>query len=133
MDYIESIVSNGCVLAYIVRREMEPDKTTFFTPEDASFQTGFIVYPANSEIGRHIHKPVYRELNRTSEVLVVRKGRCEVDIFTQDKQLVAMRELRMGDVLVLLEGGHGFRILEDTILFEVKQGPYTGLDEKERF
>jgi hypothetical protein len=133
MDSIERIVSNDRVLAYIVRREMETGKTTFFTPEDASFQTGFVVYPANSEIARHIHKPVRRELNRTSEVLMVRKGRCEVDFFTQDKQIVATRELRMGDVLVLLEGGHGFRILDDTILLEIKQGPYTGLDEKERF
>jgi hypothetical protein len=24
-------------------------------------------------------------------------------------------------------------MLEDTVLFEIKQGPYTGLDEKERF
>ncbi len=38
-----------------------------------------------------------------------------------------------GDILVLVSGGHGFRMLEDTVLMEVKQGPYTGLKEKERF
>jgi hypothetical protein len=133
MEPIERIVANDRVLAYIIRAELEPSKTAFLTPESFSFQAGFIVYPAQSEIPRHVHKPVRRELDRTSEVLLVKKGRCEVDFFTEHKQLVATRELRKGDVLLLLEGGHGFRLLEDTVFLEIKQGPYTGLDEKERF
>lgn len=133
MEAVERIVSNDRILAYIIRRELEPSKTTFVTPESLSFQAGFIVYPAQSEIARHVHKPVHRELNRTSEVLLLKKGRCEVDLFTEQKQLVATRELRAGDVLLLLEGGHGFRVLEDAVFLEIKQGPYTGLDEKERF
>jgi len=133
MQPVERIVAKDLVLAYIIRRELEPEQTTFITPTTLSFQAGFIVYPANSEIARHVHKPIHRELNGTSEVLLVKKGRCEVDFFTQDKELVATRELRTGDVLLLVAGGHGFRIIEDTILLEVKQGPYTGLDEKERF
>ena len=47
--------------------------------------------------------------------------------------LVATRELLPGDIMLMVGGGHGFRMLEDTVLLEVKQGPYTGLDEKERF
>jgi hypothetical protein len=39
----------------------------------------------------------------------------------------------VGDVVVLLDGGHGFRMLEDTVLLEIKQGPYSGLGEKEQF
>jgi hypothetical protein len=49
------------------------------------------------------------------------------------KETVATRELREGDILLLVDGGHGFRMLEDTVFVEIKQGPYTGLDEKERF
>jgi len=41
--------------------------------------------------------------------------------------------LETGDIVMLVNGGHGFSLLEDTILFEIKQGPYTGLVEKERF
>jgi hypothetical protein len=41
--------------------------------------------------------------------------------------------VREGDVLLLVKGGHGFRMLEETVFVEIKQGPYTGLDEKERF
>jgi hypothetical protein len=64
---------------------------------------------------------------------VVKKGRCEVDIYNLLKEPVATRELREGDILLLVSGGHGFRIMEDTVFLEIKQGPYTGLDEKERF
>src|SRR5437016_57622 len=109
MNDIEKITADDRVLAYIIRREIEPAKTMFITPEASNFQAGFIVYPANSEIPRHVHKPIHRGLNGTSEVLLVKKGRCEVDFFTDDKQLVATSELRMGDVLVLVAGGHGFR------------------------
>jgi hypothetical protein len=47
--------------------------------------------------------------------------------------LVASRELRSGDITLMVGGGHGFRMQEDTVFLEVKQGPYTGIDEKECF
>lgn len=69
----------------------------------------------------------------TSEVLVVRHGRCEVDFYADDLSLVATRELSAGDVMLMVGGGHGFRMLEDTVFLELKQGPYLGVDEKELF
>jgi mannose-6-phosphate isomerase-like protein (cupin superfamily) len=130
---IEQITWKGKPLAYIIRAETNPKETSFLTPSDLNFQMGFVVYPAGGEITRHIHLPLERHVVGTAEVLVVKKGRCEVDIYGDDEGLVACRELRAGDVLLLLGGGHGFRMLEDTVFFEIKQGPYTGLDEKERF
>jgi len=38
-----------------------------------------------------------------------------------------------GDVVLMVGGGHGFRMLEDTLFLEVKQGPYLDREEKERF
>lgn len=66
-------------------------------------------------------------------MLVVRKGICEVDIYNEDRHLVATRKLQTGDVLLMVNGGHGFRMLGDTIFLEIKQGPYLDVDEKERF
>ena len=120
-------------VAYIIRGEMLPDTTTFVTPSHLAQQVGFVSYPAGGVIARHRHRPIERKLTGTSEVLVVRKGWCEVDLFDDLGRKAATRELKTGDVLVLVSGGHGFRMLEDTVLLEVKQGPYTGLDEKEHF
>lgn len=69
----------------------------------------------------------------TSEVLVVKAGHCLIDIYNDDRELVATRELHPGDIMLMVGGGHGFRMIEDTVFLEIKQGPYTGLDEKERF
>jgi len=133
MEHVEHIAWNGSALAYIIRSEIDPKVTTFMTPGDFKQQVGFIVYSAGSEIPRHVHRHVERQLHDTSEVLVVRRGRCEVDIYNDERVLVAVRKLQMGDILILVAGGHGFRMLEDTVLLEVKQGPYTGVEERERF
>src|SRR5262249_23129277 len=96
-------------------------------------QVGYIVYPAESEIQRHLHRPLERRIVGTSEVIIMRRGSCHLDVYNNERELVASRKLRRGDIVLLVGGGHGFRLQENTVLLEVKQGPYTGIDEKERF
>jgi quercetin dioxygenase-like cupin family protein len=129
----ERIPAEGPLLALLLAGRDDPAETTFPTPDELNLQVGFVVYPAGGEIQRHDHRPLERQLVGTPEVLVVRSGRCEIDLYDHDRQYVATRELGAGDVILIAGGGHGFRMLEDTVLLEVKQGPYTGLDEKERF
>jgi hypothetical protein len=133
MEHVEQITWNGKPLAYIIRAEMSPQKTTFLTPPEFKQQVGFVVYPAGGEIHPHVHRPLERHLVGTSEVLIVRRGRCEIDIYNNERELVATRQLHPGDIMLMVDGGHGFRMIEDTVFLEVKQGPYTGLEEKERF
>jgi mannose-6-phosphate isomerase-like protein (cupin superfamily) len=133
MEYVEQIACGEKPLAVIIRAAMRPAKTTFVTPPEFKQQVGFIVYPAGGEIQRHDHRPLERHLLGTSEVLVVQRGRCEIDIYNDNRELVATRELRPGDIMLMVGGGHGFRMLEETVFLEIKQGPYTGEDEKERF
>jgi uncharacterized protein with PhoU and TrkA domain len=129
---IETIADAGVVLSYVVRGGL-PAETTFLTPHDCGLQVGHVVYAAGSEIPRHAHLPIERHLVGTTEVLIVQRGRCEVSIYTPDRRLVATRELHVGDILIAVTGGHGFRVLEDLVLLEIKQGPYPGGAEKERF
>jgi quercetin dioxygenase-like cupin family protein len=133
MRCVEPIVSKDKPLAFIVRADMSPEATTFVTPPDFEQQVGFIVYAAGGEIRRHSHRPVERHITRTSEVVFVRSGRCEIDIYDDDRSLVATRELKPGDLVIAVAGGHGYRMLEDTVLLEVKQGPYTGIEERVPF
>jgi hypothetical protein len=133
MDHVEHIVASGRPLAYIIRASLSPHVTTFLTPPEFRQQVGFVVYPAGGVIARHVHRPIERHLTGTSEVIVVRSGRCELDVYDDDQVLVATRSLEAGDVMLMVGGGHGFRMLEDTVLLEVKQGPYTGVDEKVLF
>jgi mannose-6-phosphate isomerase-like protein (cupin superfamily) len=133
MKYLEQIADKEKPLAYIIRGEMSPSQTTFLTPPEFKQQVGFVVYPAGGVIARHDHRPLERHLTGTSEVLVVRSGRCEIDIYNDARERIATRELGPGDIMLMVAGGHGFRMLEDTVFLEIKQGPYTGMDEKEHF
>ena len=133
MNPIEIISDGETPLAYIVRSNWMPERTEFLTPDHFGQQMGMIVYGAGTQIQPHLHLPVVREVHGTTECIVVRRGSCDIDIYDQSKQLVTSRALKTGDIVLLLDGGHGFRMHEDTVLFEVKQGPYMGMADKERF
>jgi quercetin dioxygenase-like cupin family protein len=129
----ETIEAGGETIAYVIRASARPERTTFVTPNEATMQAGFVVYPSGGEVPRHVHRPMERSLVGTAESIHVMEGLCEVDLYDSVRRHVTTVTLERGDIIILLAGGHGFRMLEDTVLFEIKQGPYTGLDEKERF
>ena len=133
MEHVEQITHDREPLAYIIRAGMQPAETTFLTPPEFKQQVGFIVYPAGGAIQRHDHRPLERHLVGTSEVLIVQRGLCEIDIYNDNREFITTRVLRPGDIMLMVGGGHGFRMIEDTVFLEIKQGPYTGEDEKERF
>jgi len=130
---IEWIKDGDDVLAVIIPADYSPDKTDFITPLDYKQQLGFVVYKKNESIVPHTHIPMNRSLVGTSEVLLIKTGKVEIDLYTNSRKFVATRALNQGDIILLVSGGHGFRMMEDTVMVEVKQGPYIGLEEKERF
>lgn len=133
MVEIEQVKDADDVIAYVIRSSATASATTFITPDEATFQLGFVVYPAGGEVVPHVHLPVRREVVGTSELLFVRAGRCYVDLYDADRHIVTTRELGSGDAVLSLGGGHGFRMIEDTVLLELKQGPFIGGAEKARF
>ena len=133
MDNVEIITAEGQTLCYLIRGATQPTQTTFITPPDAKQQVGFIVYPKGGVIARHIHRPLERHIIGMAEVLVVRSGHCQIDVYDDQESLVTVRDLFQNDVVLMVGGGHGFKILEDTVLLEIKQGPYLGADDKKLF
>ena len=130
---IEVVRDGDLELARVIRTEYSPTKTTFVTPDHFRQQLGFIVHGTGTEIKRHRHNPIRREIIGTPEVIFVRSGHCIVDIYGEKDSLIASKELKAGDVIVFAAGGHGFRMLEDTTLLEVKQGPYSPEGDKVHF
>jgi hypothetical protein len=130
---IEWIKHNEQVLGLIIPSGYTPSTSEFITPDSYKQQVGFIVYPKDGAIVPHVHHEMERNLHGTSEVLLLRRGHCWVDFYLNDKSFFCSRELKTGDVLLLVDGGHGFRMVEDTVFLEIKQGPYVGVQEKERF
>jgi len=133
MDNVELITANGQALCYVIRESTQPKQTTFITPPDSKQQVGFIVYPKGGVIARHIHRPLERHIIGMAEVLVVRSGHCQIEVYDEQENLVAVRDLYHNDVVLMVGGGHGFQIKEDTVLLEIKQGPYLGAEDKKLF
>ncbi len=132
MDAVETVLADGVVLAMIVRGSIDRPGISFFTPNDYSQQLAYMQHPAGKQIAPHVHKIVHRAVTRTLEVLFVRKGRLRVDFYTEAQAYVESRLLGGGDVILLVAGGHGFEVLEPVEMFEVKQGPFAGDQDKTR-
>lgn len=131
---MREIKKNGVVLArHITSQDIKPG-LNFFS-EDADFiQVGvWGHYEKGKELKAHIHNTVERTANRTYEALYVITGALEAVIYDMDEVPVEKLEVRQGEILVLLESGHGYFIKEDdTTVLEIKNGPYLGAETDRR-
>lgn len=124
---------SGEVLAIVVTANSKADGISFLTDPSDQFQVGLLGWPKGHVIDAHTHVPLERRISRTSEVLFIRSGAVTMSLYSDDGSHLINHELRGGDVVVLLSGGHGFTMLEPSQIVEIKQGPYLGEQEKIRF
>ena len=89
--------------------------------------------PKGYKIQPHIHKKIERTIEYTQEVLFIKTGLVRVDFYKTDKTYLNSKILNSGDVILLSAGGHGFEMLQDSEIIEVKQGPFAGNIDKSRF
>ena len=115
------------LLYSIVRRE---DITSYRT--DASPDTEYLQLSArsianNTTIKAHKHIPFLRETKITQEAWIILQGSVEGCFYDLDDRLIERVIFNQGDSVVLFRGGHKLTTLkEDTILYEIKTGPYYG-------
>ena len=129
----EEIVIDGHLCAIILPADFDEPGIQFFTSNDLSQQLASMSYSAGKVIPAHTHNLVRREVSYSQEALFIRKGKVRVDFYTQRQEYRKSRVLGAGDVILLIAGGHGFEVLEDLNMVEVKQGPYFGDTDKTRF
>lgn len=130
---IERILHNTISLAVIIRASYTNTGIEFFTTENDSQQLGYMNRPKGYEILPHRHNIVQREVNLTQEVLYIKSGKVRVDFYDNEQNYLESRIVLKGDVILLADGGHGFMMLEQSEIIEVKQGPYCGERDKVRF
>ena len=105
----------------------------FFTENKEEMQLASFNLSKNTIIDNHIHLNQIREINTTSEVIVVFEGSIEVSIFDNDLNLITTEIIYAGEVITLFQGGHGIKVIEDSKFIEAKQGPYLMDQDKKRF
>lgn len=130
---VTEIRHNDDTMAIIVSHTFNRPGISFFTPSTFSQQLAYMQHPAGKVIAPHMHNPVRREVQYTLEVLVIKRGKLRVDFYSEAQSYIESRILVGGDVILLAKGGHGFEVLEDLEMIEIKQGPFAGEQDKTRF
>ena len=124
--------SNNNKMALLIKNDYS-EKGIHFLTEDSDYQqVAFMGHDKGHVIQPHFHNIVPREIDLTCETIVLKKGLLKVDLF-EDKVVAHSFVMKPGDILTLFSGGHGFNVLKDVEMVEIKQGPYVGLEDKTRF
>ncbi|MBQ9361065.1 MAG: hypothetical protein IJT96_08530 [Lachnospiraceae bacterium] len=129
----EFIKKKKKTIAIIIRNGYENEGVDFITPDDYSQQVAYMHHQTGKIIDAHVHNLVHRNVVMTQEVLFIKKGKLRVDFYDEYEDYLESRILQEGDVILLVSGGHGFKVLEEVEMIEVKQGPYAGENDKSRF
>ena len=130
---VSEVRNNGELLAIVLRAGYSEPGIHFFTPNEFSQQLAYMRHPAGKIIEPHVHNPVARTVHYTLEVLVLKRGKLRVDFYDDSQVYLQSMVLESGDVILLATGGHGFEVLEEIEMLEIKQGPYAGDSDKTRF
>lgn len=130
---IKKIKDGDDLLAIIIRYDSFPAGINFVTETHHSQQVGYMSHPEGHIITPHVHKPVNRSVDYTQEVLILKKGKLQANFYRDDREFLCSEILQKDDICILIKGGHGFKVLESLEMIEVKQGPYAGDMDKERF
>ncbi len=130
---IQHITDKNLTLAIIIRTGYKKEGIEFFTNDNDSQQLGYMNRPEGYVIAPHRHNLVAREVHLTQEVLFIKSGKIRVDFYDNNQNYIRSVVLEKGDVILLSDGGHGFKMLEKSEIIEVKQGPYCGEKDKVRF
>ena len=81
----------------------------------------------------HLHKKRMTKILSTSEVILLLKGVLRVDFYNQQQKYLFSKILKKKDIVMLIHGGHGFKVIKDVEMIEVKQGPYNLIKDKIKF
>ncbi len=131
---IEKIIHKKKMLALIVRERYRRKKgITFFTQNESTQQFGYMKHKRDHVIKPHLHKKRLTKIYYTSEVILILKGILRVDFYNQFKKYLFSKILKPSDIIMLVSGGHGFKILKDVEMLEIKQGPYNLIKDKIKF
>ena len=131
---IEKVLYKNKLFALIVRRQFRKKSgINFFTSKEATQQFGFMKHKKNHIVKPHKHNKRLTKILRTTEVILLLKGTLRVDFYNDKNKYLFSKIINEGDIIMLVYGEHGFKILKDAEMIEVKQGPYSLASDKIKF
>ena len=104
----------------------------FFTPNYFNMQLGLMAHGKNHIIKPHKHLNRKKIIKQMSEMLIIFSGKLRVYFYNKKNMRAKSVTLKKKDMVLLLTGAHGFKVLEKLEMIEIKQGPFTVNQDKIR-
>ena len=131
---IEKIFNKKKLYAIIVRNKYKNKKGVhFFTDKSATQQFGYMNHKKDYLIMPHRHNKRKSNILWTTEVIIMMDGILRVDFYNNKEKYLFSKKLYANDLIMLSSGGHGFKVLKNVEMIEVKQGPYFISKDKVKF
>lgn len=131
---IHTITDQGKTLCHIFSHTIRAEGVRFLSPNEYTLQLGLIEHPSGKVIRDHIHNPEIKyKVDTTQEFLYLEKGKVKAKIFNDNFDLIEEVIMNAGDFLLHVAGGHGFEVIEECRLIEIKQGPYPGPEHVKKY
>jgi hypothetical protein len=131
---IEKILHKNKLFALIVRgKYRKKSGINFFTSKKATQQFGYMKHKKDHIIKPHNHNKRLTKILRTTEVILLLKGALRVDFYDNKKKYLFSKIIKEKDIIMLVHGGHGFKVLKNVEMVEIKQGPYSLSSDKIKF
>lgn len=81
-------------------------------------------HKSGKHLQAHMHQPKLRKTYSMQEGLIIKKGSIKVSLFSPDKVKFKDVIIKKGEMLILMNGGYAINFLENSEIFEVKNGPF---------
>lgn len=121
---------HGTRLATLIPDMRGISHAQFVTSDEDEIQVGSFTYNAPHKVKKHIHNELPRTISRTQEFLYIQEGAATVSIYDVEGVIVETVTLHKHSGLVIFQGWHDAQIDEHCQFFEVKLGPYMGVNDK---
>ena len=123
--YIYSKKSRTKLIACIYKAKKKTQNRLDLSPNNELLQAGVIKLKNNFILKKHLHTQVIRKTKGTQEIWIVISGKIKVTFYDIDKVRISEKTLNKGDISILFRGGHSLKCLKkDSIIYEIKNGPY---------
>ena len=81
----------------------------------------------------HLWKDIPNDRNVAQESWVVIRGKVEVNFYDIDGAFLEQHILNEGECSISLHGGHSYKALSNSLVYEFKNGPYLGQEMDKTF
>ena len=135
MKQVYSQVEPGKLL-HIINRFDEIKERTDVAPADQFIQLATLRMEKGKTFRphKHIWKPAAKLEVIAQESWVVIQGSVKIFMYDLNDKLIGTEIINQGDCSMTFEGGHTYEILEEnTVVYEYKTGPYTGVENDKVF